>query len=62
MEISKKNLLDESNHVQCECGNTTISEYSWESDDGIKYCPMCMAESMISTTAMYKKEMSFDRN
>lgn len=40
--ITSKQLSDKDNHTSCECGNKTIYEYSWSSDDGETICPKCM--------------------
>ena len=40
--IKAEHLINEDNHVNCECGNVTIDNYSWSSSDGSTSCPICM--------------------
>lgn len=40
--ITSKYLSDKNNHTTCECGNKTIYDYSWSSDNGSVSCPSCM--------------------
>lgn len=41
--ITSNYLSDKNNHTTCECGNKTIYDYSWISDNGSVSCPSCMA-------------------
>lgn len=43
-QITSEHLCDSENHTTCECGNKTIHEYSWSSNDGLESCPTCMVE------------------
>lgn len=40
--ITSEDLRDIENYVTCECGNVTITEYSWMDDNGCVSCPRCM--------------------
>ena len=43
-KITSEHLLNEDNHTSCECGNTTVYDYSWNNDDGDTSCPLCMVD------------------
>lgn len=56
MNISTEHLTDDSNHRECECGNKTINEYSWEDpESGCVSCPQCMVDWQSSQIKALKK-------
>lgn len=54
--ITSKDLRSKDNHVNCECGNTTIYEYSWSDHNGeYQNCPTCMVEWQSSQVKILKE-------
>lgn len=53
MKITKEHLMNPENHVECECGNVTIHEYSW--GDEYTDCPDCIVEVLHGLRKEYKK-------
>src|SRR5688572_914606 len=57
--ITSEHLSDSENHINCECGNKTIHEYSWSDENGATSCPTCMVEWQ-SSQIKAMKELLYD--
>lgn len=55
MQVSKEDLKDPDNLLQCECGNYAHHEYISSADDGAKSCPSCQLSYMDSLIKMYRE-------
>lgn len=53
--ITKEDLKDEDNLVQCECGDYAHHELVSTSPDGNNTCPGCQISWMNQELSMYKK-------
>lgn len=43
LEVTSADLINEDNHTSCECGNKTIYQYVfWSDDHDCQSCPLCM--------------------
>ncbi len=48
-KITKKELKDEENLDQCECGNWSHQDYMHYDDSGATTCPLCQVSFMEDT-------------